>query len=144
MPRCSNRHFIQQLPFPCNDPPLFVIPRATEGSAVRHSCARSLPAHNLHQSSPNTHGSTNLPFVFPRFQERSAELQIPPLPSGMTKRGGSLQGKGVAEPRHLSNLIWTGLKFSRPYATKCGNGVLLGSCRLFVRQRFNRIFARGL
>jgi hypothetical protein len=25
----------------------------------------------------NSHGSTNLPFVFPRFQERSAELQIP-------------------------------------------------------------------
>jgi hypothetical protein len=30
MPRFSNRPFIQQPPFPCNDPPLFVIPRATE------------------------------------------------------------------------------------------------------------------
>ena len=74
----SSCPFIQQPPFPCNDPPLFVIPSEAEGSAVRHSCARPLPARNLHQSSPNTHGSTNLPFVFPRFQERSAELQIPP------------------------------------------------------------------
>jgi hypothetical protein len=36
----SNRPFIQQPPFPYNGPLLFVIPRVTEGSAVRHSCAR--------------------------------------------------------------------------------------------------------
>jgi hypothetical protein len=52
-----------------------------EGSAVRHSCAPLLPAHNLHQSSPNPHGKTNLSFVIPGFQEWSAEPQIPRLRS---------------------------------------------------------------
>jgi hypothetical protein len=51
-----------------------------EGSAVRHSCAPLLPAHNRHQSSPNPHGKTNLPFVILGFQEWSAEPQIPSLP----------------------------------------------------------------
>jgi len=54
---------VQQPPFPCNDPLLFVIPSEASGSAVRHSCAPLLPAHNLHQSSP--HGNTNLPLVIP-------------------------------------------------------------------------------
>src|SRR6267142_1745375 len=102
MSRFSNHSFIQQLPSPCNDPLLFVIPsvpgfpasllsQATtdvvlskenhtqlteaatldrksgegEGSAVRHSCAPLLPAHNLRQSSPNPHGNTNSPLSFP-------------------------------------------------------------------------------
>ena len=52
-----------------------------EGSAVRHSCAPLLPAHNRHQASPNPHGKTNLPFVIPGFQEWSAEPQVPRLRS---------------------------------------------------------------
>jgi hypothetical protein len=72
---------VQQPPFPCNDPLLFVIPSEASGPAVRHSCAPLLPAHNLHQSSPNPHGNTNLPFVIPGFQEWSAEPQIPRLRS---------------------------------------------------------------
>jgi hypothetical protein len=59
---------VQQPPFPCNDPLLFVIPSEASGSAVRPSCAPLLPVHNLHQS-PNPHGNTNLPFVIPGFQE---------------------------------------------------------------------------
>jgi hypothetical protein len=38
-------------------------PSEASGSAVRHSCAPLLPAHNLHQSS--LHGNTNLPLVIP-------------------------------------------------------------------------------
>jgi hypothetical protein len=48
-----------------------------EGSAVRHSCAPPLSAHNLRQPPPNLHGNTNLPFVIPGFQERSEEPQMP-------------------------------------------------------------------
>src|SRR5450631_2770711 len=132
MPRFSNR------PFLATTLSFFVIRRAAdlsrlavEGSAVRYSCAPLLPAHNLHQSSPNPHGNPNRPFVIPGFQEWSAEPQIPRLRSpgfpveiggvgelhapfltrkgahatvssaawqeirvGMTKRRGSLQGKG--------------------------------------------------
>jgi hypothetical protein len=53
-----------------------------EGSAVRHSCAPPLGAHKLHQSSPNPHGNTNLPWVIPGVQKWSAEPQIPRLRSG--------------------------------------------------------------
>src|SRR5882724_7926800 len=35
-----------------------------EVSAVRHSCAPLLPAHNLRQSSPNHHGNANSPLSF--------------------------------------------------------------------------------
>jgi hypothetical protein len=35
-----------------------------EGSAVRHSCVPTLPAHNLRQSSSNPHGNTNAPLSF--------------------------------------------------------------------------------
>src|SRR5450631_4147471 len=73
---------VQQPPFPCNDPLLFVIPSEASGSAVRHSCAPLLPAHNLRQASPNPHGNTNLPFVIPGFQEWCAEPQIPPRQAG--------------------------------------------------------------
>ncbi len=31
--------------------------------------------------------------------------------------------RAVAEPRHLSNLIWTGLKFSRPRSTSSGQAL---------------------
>ena len=70
-----------QRSLPRNDPLLFVIPSEARGSAVRHSCAPLLPAHNLHQASLNPHGNTNLPFVIPGFQEWSAEPQIPRLRS---------------------------------------------------------------
>jgi hypothetical protein len=75
MPRFSNR------PFLATTLSFVVIPSEAEGSAVRHSCAPLLPAHNLHQSSPNPHGNTNLPLVIPGFQEWSAEPQIPRLRS---------------------------------------------------------------
>jgi hypothetical protein len=80
-----------------------------EGSAVRHSCAPLLPAHNLHQSSTNPHENTNLPIVIPGFQEWSAEPQIPRLRFGMTKGEGRSKERVVAEPRHLSKPIWTAL-----------------------------------
>ena len=40
---------------------------------------------------------------------------------GMTKRRGSLQGKGWLLNRGISKPIWTGLKFSRPCGTKSVN-----------------------
>ena len=61
--------------------PRCVIRGEASGSAVRHSCAPLLPAHNLHQASLNPQGNTNLPFVIPGFQEWSAEPQIPRLRS---------------------------------------------------------------
>jgi hypothetical protein len=64
-----------------------------EGSAVRHSCAPPLPAHNPCKSSQNPHGNAKLSFVIPGFQEWSAEPQISQLRFGMTKRRGPLQGK---------------------------------------------------
>src|ERR1700730_6070040 len=72
---------VQQAPFPCNDPLLFVIPSAAEGPAVRHSCAPLLPA-----TTSTTHRrilveNTTLPFVIPGLQEWSAEPQIPRLRS---------------------------------------------------------------
>jgi hypothetical protein len=41
----------------------------------------------------------------------------------VARKGRLLDERAVAEPRHLSNLIWTGLKFSRPCGTDLGNGV---------------------
>jgi hypothetical protein len=74
MPRFSNRPFLA----------MTISFLSSRGQPRDLQCAirvpRPLPAHNLHPSSPNPHGSTNLPFVIPRFQERSAELQIPRLP----------------------------------------------------------------
>jgi hypothetical protein len=93
MRRFSNRPFIQQPPFPCNEPPLFVIPRATEGSAVRHSCARTLPAHNLHHITKYS-WKRQPPLCFSAFPGEVRGTADPSVPLGMTKRGGSLQGKG--------------------------------------------------
>jgi hypothetical protein len=78
---------VQQPLFPCGDPLLVVIPSEASGSAVRHSCASLLQAHNRHQSSPNPHGNTNLPFVIPGFQGWSAEPQIPPRHAGAGQVG---------------------------------------------------------
>ncbi len=64
---------------------------------------RSYRSHNLHQSSLNPHGNTNLPIVIPGFQEWSAEPQIPRLALGMTKGEGRCKERAVAEPKHLSN-----------------------------------------
>jgi len=103
---------VQQPPFPCNDPLLFVIPSVpgfpasplspattyvvlpkenhmqlteaatldrksgeAEGSAVRHSCAPLLPAHKLHQSSPNPSWKHQPPLCHSGFQGWSAEPQ---------------------------------------------------------------------
>jgi hypothetical protein len=162
MPRSSNHSFLQQSPFPCNDPLLFVIPsvpgfpasllspattdvvlskenhtqlteaatldrksgeadlsrRAEEGSAVRHSCAPLLPAHNLPQSSPNPHGNptplchsgfpgglrgTADPSASLRrktFPRRGIHTEISPFrcaPVEMTKGRAALPGREVAE-----------------------------------------------
>ncbi len=73
------------------------------GSAVRHSCAPLLPAHNLHPSSPNPDGNTNLPFVIPGFHERPAELQIPRLArddkkESVVARKGRLLNRNIFQP----------------------------------------------
>jgi hypothetical protein len=45
-----------------------------------------------------------------------------PASLGMTKGEGRSKERAVAEPRHLSKQIWTGLKFSRPCGTELGSG----------------------
>jgi hypothetical protein len=76
---------------------------AVEGSAVRHSCAPLLPAHNLHPSSPNPHGNTNLSVVIPGFQEWSAEPQIARLRlSEALRRYIANRGLHSAESKSLS------------------------------------------
>jgi hypothetical protein len=64
-----------------------------EGSAVRHSCAPLLPAHNLRQSSPNPHGNTNSPLPF-RVSRSGPRNRRSLGFDGMTKRRGSSQGEG--------------------------------------------------
>jgi hypothetical protein len=45
------------------------------------------------------------------------------------KKGeGHSKERAVAEPRHLSKPIWTGLKFSRPYGTESGNAYSSRPC----------------
>ena len=121
---------VWQPPLPCNDPPLFVIPRATEGSAV----PRTSPGNAERQRGgwcfheylvmigggcgpvgPGTRMAHCRSLGYPRDDKKGRAV---------ARQGRLLDERAVAEPRHLSNLIWTGLKFSRPCGTHFGNGVL--------------------
>jgi hypothetical protein len=128
MPRFSNCPFIQQPPFhpatalSLQRPSPFCHP---EGNREICSAPFVCPAPTGPQPPPiiTKHSWKHQPplclSAFPGEVRGTAD---PSVALGMTKRGGSIGGKGrllderaVAEPRHLSNLIWTALNFSRPF-----------------------------
>jgi hypothetical protein len=118
MPRFSNRPFLAtarslQPPVPCNDPLLFVIPSEASGSAVCHSRAPLLPAHNLHQSSLNPHGNTNLAFVIPGFREVRGNCRF------LHGKPGQAGQVGFAPPDFMLRLValWTGRSGAREWHT---------------------------
>jgi hypothetical protein len=70
-----------------------------------------------------------------------------PSTLGMTKRRGSLQGEGScrmkewAEPRHFSNLIWTGLSSAVP--VRQAQGRLYGTLFGTVSRRNSRSYSNS-
>jgi hypothetical protein len=121
MSRFSNHSFIQQLPSPCNDPLLFVIPSVLGFPASLLSPATTDVVLSKENHTQLTEAAT--------LDRKSGEAEgsavrhscAPPLPASARHQSATLSSskeRAVAEPKHFSNLISIGLKFSR----LCGTG----------------------
>jgi hypothetical protein len=112
MSRFSNHSFIQQLPSPCNDPLLFVIPSVLGFPASLLSPATTDVVLSKENHTQLTEAAT--------LDRKSGEAEgsavrhscAPPLPASARHQSTALSSskeRAVAEPKHFSNLISIGL-----------------------------------